>query len=53
MKVAGISHPSRERRRQESAPGFSLKAAFLSPDHILSNSKGLAQSQHPPSAFTP
>lgn len=40
MKVAGSSHPSREKRKPEIGPGFRLKAAALSPVLALSNSKG-------------
>lgn len=36
MKVAGSSHPSREK----SGPGFSLKAAALSPVLALSDGEG-------------
>lgn len=40
MKVAGSSHPSREKRKPEIGPGFRLKAAALSPVLDLSNSEG-------------
>lgn len=38
--MAGSSHPSREKRKQESGPGCSLKAAALSPVLALSHGEG-------------